>query len=175
VGSFGRNLRDDVQLIQIMLNRAIRKQADELEFWTKADKSHPDAYTPRMVSHAKDELVVGKSGATIGPLQVDGICGTKTIAAIVAFQQAQKRINGAAGPVDGTINAIGNPGRDTWAVKKHAFHVTDGSTWEWMDDERFYSMYLLCIKSSDANNKPLGVLEINVEPLKSNLLRSIRK
>jgi hypothetical protein len=114
----------------------------------------------------------------IEPLGVDGVCGKRTIAAIMAFQQSIKRTNGAAGLVDGTINAIGTPGSDVYAVKRNDFSFmgrdkNNRPVRIWLDDNRFYTMYLLCALSSE-RGKPLGLLDISAEPLKSALMRSIK-
>jgi hypothetical protein len=177
VGRVGRNLPADVQLIQIMLNRVLRLKRDEMLFDLQEFLRDQNPTTSYLRAHALKALPTDKTGQMIQPLGVDGICGGRTIAAISAFQQSNKRTNGAAGPVDGTINALGTPGSDVYAVKKNAFSFIsrdkdDRPIRKWLDDNRFYTLYLLCVDSSDLG-RPLGLSDISAEPLKSALMRSI--
>jgi hypothetical protein len=178
VGKAGRNLPADVQLVQIMLNRVFRLERDKMLYWLQECLRDQKPITLDLRAMAQRELPTDKTGRMIQPLGVDGVCGQRTIAAILAFQQSVKRTNGAAGPVDGTINAIGIPGSDEYAMNKHhaSFMATDKDGHpirKWLDDDRFYAMYLLCVRSSE-RGKPLGLSDISAEPLKSSLMRSTK-
>ena len=86
VGKGGRNLLPDVQLIQIHLNKVM----DDREIKIRA---YPEIWTGQELKDAE--------GVPIQRLKVDGLCGPKTLAAILAFQQKF-----AALAKDGLVSAI---------------------------------------------------------------------
>src|SRR4051812_27931138 len=87
VGAGGVNRMDDVQLIQVLINRYI----DWREYAHKTEGSF-------------DSRVVDKSGQQIGYLKVDGRCGTLTMAAIIATQKSLNKWRGTA--IDGRFDAF---------------------------------------------------------------------
>lgn len=97
VGRRGRNLRDDVLLIQMMLNEIGR----------------PGAGLMQNGSFGKTAPV---------ELFVDGMCGPKTVAAILAFQQAMNRERKCKFCVeDGTVNST----REAMWVESFKFTALD--------------------------------------------------
>lgn len=87
VGRGGMNRMDDVQLIQVMINRYIDWRAY--------------AHTTET---SIDSRVLDRSGRQIDYLKVDGRCGPLTLAAIVATQKALNLWRGSA--VDGRFDAF---------------------------------------------------------------------
>jgi hypothetical protein len=176
VGQEGRNLAADVQLVQIMLNRAVSSRRAWFQHMTDSQGRSPSDVGASLLVQAKKELIVDETGTEIKPLNIDGVCGSRTRAAILAFQQAMKRVNGYAGVPDGRVNAISNPGKRLYVARKHAYQFADVDskghvTHVWLDDTRFYTMFLLCNESRE-NGNPLAIKDIAVEPLRSNLLKA---
>ncbi len=95
VGHGGHNLMDDVQLIQVQINRYIDTNA--------AISKRNSGWTARLVS---------KSGGQVDKLDVDGICGPLTLAAILAVQRSLNIWHGCA--VDGRISAINEGGQSQY-------------------------------------------------------------
>jgi hypothetical protein len=155
VGRGGTNRKDDVQLIQILINRYI-------EYATWVVKAHPEAGR---------QGVLDTSGRQIAKLDVDGICGPLTLAAILATQRSLnvwRRIT-----IDGRIDAIKEGG---------AAEYDDGKRY------RFNTMYILAVGAEETADdydkyamenaqlegeplRPINVFDLP-EPLKSSLLRS---
>lgn len=157
VGRGGRNVKDDVQLIQVLINRYIDVEATLV-------KTHPE--TGRM-------RVSDTSGRQIDKLNVDGVCGPLTLAAILATQRSLNVWRRCA--VDGRIDAIMEGGASQY----------DGSQYY-----RFNTMYILAIGArADADSYSSGYARIRQgspdfeplepidlfslpDPLKTSLLRS---
>ena len=179
VGYGGRNRMDDVQLIQILVNRYIT--ATE----TIAKEQGPTWDTSR---------VLNSSGRVIDNLDVDGQCGPLTLAAILAVQKSLAYWKGCT--IDGRIDAIPDGGRSHYDTGKviltiNQFDPKQGKEvpYHYMDD-RFYTMYFLAALGraspdetqfnygSDADYKKnsYGISQWNnfslPEPLKSSLIRS---
>jgi hypothetical protein len=155
VGRTGRNLRDDVQLIQILLNRYFVSAKHFADY----EESQPPSSDPNLARFFRDQVPVDAKGRRIESIRVDGICGPETLGAILAFQQAKKRVVGMAPQVDGLVNAVGIAGQDTF-VDPHRYL-------------KLRTMWLLCGTTS-SGPPPLGIDEIDVEPLRSVLLKSLK-
>lgn len=153
VGRGGVNRTDDVQLIQVMINRYISTTAD-------IHKKDPKW----------DALVLDSSRRQIDKIAVDGRCGPATLAAILAAQRSMKRWRGVA--VDGRIDPIREGGASQYqdgttffvshAVKNHPHRIMN---------TRFNSMYMLAVCADFDPNPPWNVFLLP-DPLKSSLLRS---
>lgn len=159
VGRGGRNRMDDVQLIQVLINRHI----DETE------EVHKQLPGP-----SYDTRVVDKRGRTIDDLVVDGRCGTLTLAAILATQRSLDKWKGCA--VDGRIDAIPDGAASqykTGRVQTYAFGLRGNQVVrEPIMESRFKCMYLLGLAATDSFARtPWNILSLP-EPLKSALLRS---
>jgi hypothetical protein len=156
VGRGRMNRTDDVQLIQIMINRYICTTTD-------IHKSDPKW----------NALVLDESRRQIDKLDVDGWCGRQTLAAILATQKSLHRWKSSA--VDGRIDPIPEGG---------ASQYEDGTTYvAWRGVEhrksvlhrimntRFNTMYVLAVIADLDPNPPWNIFLLP-EPLKSSLLRS---
>jgi hypothetical protein len=160
VGIGGRNLVDDVQLIQVLINRYI-------DWREEIVKDHPG-------ERGFDARVLDKSGRTIARLAVDGNCGPRTRAAIVATQRSLNKWRSSA--VDGRIDAIDEGGKSqyqTGRVEFWAGGVQGGKIVKTpIMQTRFNTMYILAeateaepgSRSWDNSSMP--------EPLRSALFRS---
>jgi hypothetical protein len=95
VGRAGQNRIDDVQLVQILLNRVIDMREAEIGL-------NPGVGYKRMTDPA---------GRPIAKLLVDGMCGPKTCEAILAFQRLN--VNQA---IDGTISPVRDRGKDGYVA-----------------------------------------------------------
>ena len=167
VGVAGRNRTDDVQLIQVLINR-------QLGVWDALHKE-PD--------RALDWRVLDKSGRQIDKLAVDGICGPLTLSAILASQRALNKWRGCA--IDGRIDAI-KEGRksqyETGRVEFYAAGVRNNKVVrEPIMETRFTTMYILAHAVGAGPNSqalatttavpPWDIYSLP-EPLRSSLLRS---
>jgi hypothetical protein len=154
VGSGGRNKMDDVQLIQMQINRYIETNA-------VISKKTP-GWTPRLVS---------KSGGQVAKLGVDGLCGPLTLAAILAVQRSLNIWHGCA--VDGTISAIPEDGpsqyKDGTSLPSEDFVNGKFVRTRFMLTS-FNTMYILAV-TADFHAPPWDIFSLP-EPLKSSLLRS---
>jgi hypothetical protein len=128
VGKFGRNRFTDVQLVQWLLNLVIG------DIVTNGNALSSDPVPE--------------------PLNVDGICGSKTKATILWFQQAQL----GSGPLDETINSIDATG---YMGHHHKFYYT-------------YTMVNLNNELASRFALP-DPLEFGIEPLGSELRKSGKK
>lgn len=81
--------------MQIQINRYIDTNA--------VISNKTPGWTPRLV---------GKSGGQVAKLNIDGLCGPRTLAAILAVQRSLNIWRGCA--VDGTISAIDEGGRSQY-------------------------------------------------------------
>ena len=93
------------------------------------------------------------AGRPIAKLAVDGRCGPKTLEAILAFQNLIGKL-----AKDGTISAVKDRGAD--------FYTSGGYRWA-------NTMYELAVYSQDWI--ATTILDIAVEPLRSNLIKSMRR
>ena len=158
VGVYGRNRMDDVQLIQIMINAYIDRKEE-------AYKDHP----------ANDARVVDDSGRTIDKLVVDGNCGSRTLAAIVATQKSLNKWKGCA--VDGQIDAIDEGGlsqyntRDLlgYAEERRGLAVVKKPVY----NSQFNTMYVLAVATGAQPDRSDWDRFDLPEPLRSTLMRSI--
>ena len=159
VGRGGVNQQDDVQLIQILINRYIALKAVHYE------RMGPEG---RVIGEGGRQIgdcrVLDASGHQIKELKVDGLCGPRTLAAILAAQRSMKRWQGAT--VDGRIDPIKEGGRSKYKDGTiYAFGTTR------IEMVRFNGMYILGWASDIAPNPPWDIFDLP-EPLKSSLMRS---
>jgi hypothetical protein len=98
VGRAGSNKLDDVQLVQLLINRVIDMREGEI-------KRNPTVGYRRMADPA---------GRPIAKLVVDGKCGPRTCEAILAFQKLN--VNQAT---DGTISAVRDRGKDSYVSGRY--------------------------------------------------------
>ena len=159
VGRGAVNRMDDVQLIQILINRYIDLKAA--------------VYAERKGAREYDARVLDESGRQIKKLKVDGLCGPLTLAAILAAQRSLNRWRGAA--VDGRIDPIPEGGASqyqdgtiyySWReVKNHK------SVQHKIMNTRFNAMYLLGVVADWEPNPPMDIFSLP-DPLKSSLMRT---
>jgi hypothetical protein len=157
VGRGGTNRKDDVQLIQILINRYI-----DIEAWLV--KEHPKWGR---------KCVLDTSGRQIAKLDVDGQCGPLTLAAILATQRALNIWRSVA--VDGRIDAIKEGGASDY----------DGADRNYKTFNTMYILAIGAKDTADDYNKwrmltaqqahepltPINVFSLP-DPLKSSLLLS---
>jgi hypothetical protein len=128
VGKFGRNRRTDVQLVQFLLNKLIQNIKD---------------------------TGMGESPLPVPELLVtDGICGTKTIAAILWCHKSENywyKGGFKTGAEDSTINHVDN-----------VIYGPNGNA-------LFYSMWNIQNHLQSRNALPHTATEITVQPLGSEL------
>jgi hypothetical protein len=155
VGRGGVNQQDDVQLIQILINRYIALKAahyDKID-----DFGRTKGKDGRQIGDAR---VLDESGRQVKELKVDGLCGPRTLGAILAAQRSMNRWKGAT--VDGRIDPIQDGGRSRYK---------DGTVYKGMEMTRFNGMYLLGLTGDWEPNPPWDIFDLP-EPLKSSLMRS---
>jgi hypothetical protein len=126
VGKFGRNRTTDVQLVQVLLNKLIQDIHDSGE--------------------GESPLPVPELLAT------DGICGTKTIAAILWFQKSLNYGGVKFVAEDATIN--------------HADEEMYGPP---KNNDLFYTIWNINERLATRNALPQTAGEITVQPLRSEL------
>ena len=147
VGAGGANRMDDVQLIQILINRYIVYKAASYK------------------EYGSDTRVVDRSGGQLKQLKVDGLCGPVTLAAILAAQRSMNRWKGVT--VDGRIDPIKEGGASQYEDGTVAY---ESRTTRIMGS-RFNSMYLLGATATFEPNPPWNLFSLP-DPLKSSLMRS---
>lgn len=157
VGRMGRNRIDDVQLVQVLINRAIDAREEEIKRLSTNDLIAPEL---------KNRRYVDSAGEPIAKLKVDGKCGPKTIAAILAIQNYYGKLSPNA---DGTISAVRDPNRIWYigganAEAPRGYHLQN-------------AMYVLAVVAEKTHGSPVSriLAEVNVEPLRSVLSRSMLK
>jgi len=158
VGYGGHNLKDDVQLIQFLINRYID---DWEETYTK-HRGDPDF----------DSRVLDKAGHTIAKLDVDGICGPLTLAAIIATQVSLNHWRGC--PIDGRIDAIKEGGGSEYpGLREVLVRIPSGKVIrEFEPANTFNAMYLLAVNArAEPLNPKFDYLSVP-EPLRTTLMRS---
>jgi len=160
VGHGGRNLKDDVQLIQVLINRYINEKED-------AHKRSPE---PRY-----DARVLDKAGHTIDKLVVDGICGTLTLAAILATQKSLSKWKGCA--IDGRIDAIEEGGASQYAAMEEVLvRLPTGKVIrEFEPTTHFNTMYVLAVTTGARPINPDWDRFSLPEPLRTSLARSMSR
>jgi len=165
VGHGGRNLRDDVQLIQFLINRYI----DDWE----------ETYIKYRGDPRYDARVLDKAGHTIDKLVVDGICGPLTLAAIIATQVSINKWRGCL--IDGRIDAIEEGGVSQFAIAKMervVMGVKDGEVvraWLPVGKNYFNAMYALAVNARAYPIRPEWDYLSVPEPLRTALVRSMSR
>jgi hypothetical protein len=158
VGRHGTNRMDDVQLIQLLINRYI----DYREEVAKKQKS-PENDNAR---------VLDQSRRLISKLGIDGQCGPLTLAAILAAQRSLDKWRGVK--VDGRIDAIQEGGQSEFQPGTY-FYVpgvlNNKAAMVKIMHTQFNAMYLLSLPAEWSPNPPWDIFSLP-EPLKSSLLRS---
>ncbi|MBX3244348.1 MAG: hypothetical protein KF685_07810 [Acidobacteria bacterium] len=135
VGKGGRNLLPDVQLVQTHLNKIL----DDRE---KRTIKYPDVWKGHEFRDA--------AGNQVQKLKVDGLCGPKTLGAIIGFQN-----NFAVLAKDGRISAIKKRQHSAYISAGYIMHKT---------------MFKLVLESHIYAGTTIS--DITVEPLRSILIRS---
>ena len=164
VGRGGANRMDDVQLIQVLINRYIAFRAS--------------IQTPGMGWEGR---VTDNTGQQIAKLRIDGRCGPLTLNAILATQRALDRWRGCA--VDGRIDALKEGGQSAYrdgtffdAASIEKGRLARERVWR----SNFNTMYILAVTTgADPNRDHSPVDGLTPwdnfslpDPLKSSLIRS---